>query len=140
MEKLIAIPMSRYKHLTKVADQKSGLKETIEASIKTLENQDLLQRQRRYKIEENAELPKSHNKVIHQEGVTAPSLTYTQLKKLQKQRNEWFEKMDDKSKKIKKSKAVVVKKPVVQKVTSLVPPIKRPQKAETVPFKRLRFV
>ena len=110
--------MSRYKHLTQVSDQKLGLKETVAASIKTLENQDLLQRQRRYKTEENAELPKGHNKVLHQKGVTAPSLTKTQIKKLQEERNQWLDQME--RKKIKKPKVIVPKKSVAQKQIAVV--------------------
>ena len=70
MRKLIALPMPRYNSLVereKKADR--GLNETIKATMKNLENQELLQRRYHYK-QANEEIPETLDKPLRQTAYT----------------------------------------------------------------------
>ena len=69
MQKLIAVPVARYNNLLEKEKSQSGLKETVNATMKNLENEELLQRQRHYK-DLNEEMPEAHNQPLKQRAVT----------------------------------------------------------------------
>ena len=69
MQKLVAIPMSRYNNLVHAEKTHSGLQRATDAIIKNQETQDLLQRQKQYK-ELEEDVPKSLDKVIPKTPMT----------------------------------------------------------------------
>uniref|UniRef100_A0A914ZCJ6 Uncharacterized protein n=1 Tax=Panagrolaimus superbus TaxID=310955 RepID=A0A914ZCJ6_9BILA len=113
MQKLIALPMTRYKNLTNNEKPQSGWRETIDATMKNQENQELLQRQRYYE-ETQEEMPKNHNKVISQKAVAwlpPPSRINKYLKQYKKPTlDDLFGLKSRKTKKIGVPKQLVIKK------------------------------
>ena len=116
-QKLIAIPYGRYTNLVEKEKAKSGLKQTINATMKNLENQELLQRQRYYD-EVDEEMPENHKKVMNQTAITA--LPPPPLKNIR----EYKERQKPMIIPIKKSfkpRKPAVRKPVTKKTPATVP-------------------
>lgn len=117
MQKLIALPMARYNNL--IENEKNAnrqLKDTVKATIKLAENQELLQRQHLYK-KAHEEIPETLNKPIKQMAYTwVPPPPIDRIHKRKQLKPKKFLK---KEKKPKAKKQKMTKKVVVPSFTSV---------------------
>ena len=116
MQKLIAVPVARYNNLVEKEKAQSGLKETVNATMKNLENEELLQRQRHYK-DMNEEMPEAHNQSLKQRAVTyIPPPPLKNIREFKERQKAHWEKIFPTTKTFKPNKPRV-RKPAAKKPT-----------------------